>query len=288
MKKKIDQDKLVWKSEYSIGHFRTDNEHMKLFNIAKKALNAKKKNGEDVKELRAIVHSLYEYIGSHFRSEEAYMREIVYPDYEKHKAIHKELLDTLHQFVQTLNELSIDQIEIQLYEFIENYFISHIVDEDKRIEYWNKSLSRLRKSTKWLKAYETGNEMFDNEHKELFDILNKAFEDVEDEKREQKIKDVLTILYDFMKKHFKEEEDYMKEIKYPQMKDHVRLHHEIIEGCNELVLQVNDMEDSLFEKELAKIIDEYITAHMLNEDKKIIEWENLQKEEEEKKELEEV
>ncbi|RLA83155.1 MAG: hemerythrin family non-heme iron protein, partial [Epsilonproteobacteria bacterium] len=40
MKIKIDQNKLVWKSEYSIGDYKTDNEHIKLFEIAKKALNA--------------------------------------------------------------------------------------------------------------------------------------------------------------------------------------------------------------------------------------------------------
>ncbi len=273
MKKKMDHNKLVWKSEYSIGHYKTDIEHMKLFEIAKKALQAKKKNQKDKGELKKIIKSLYEYIGSHFKNEEFYMSEILYPDLQRHKEIHKYLLDTLHEFIHTLNDLTLDEIEIQLFSFIEEYFIRHIVDEDKRIEFWNKSLKRLRKSTRWLKSYETGNALIDDGHKELFEILNKAFKEVDDEKREQKIKDVLNHLYYFMKSYFKEEELYMKEISYPDYQTHIELHNEIIAHCNELVLEVNRMEDSIFEKELAKLIDIILVEHMLKEDSKLVLWE---------------
>ncbi len=220
MKIKIDQNKLVWKSEYSIGNYKIDNEHIKLFEIAKKALNAKKKNKKNIKELKVILKSLYEYVATHFKHEESFMNEVKYPDLQKHKKIHKKILDNLHDFVQTLNELSVEEIEIQIYKFIEDYFIGHILHVDKKIELWNKSLPKLRKSTNWIKEYETGNQQIDEEHKELFDILNKAFEEVDDEEREQKIKDVLKHLYDFMKIHFKVEEKYMMDIDYPDFEAH--------------------------------------------------------------------
>ena len=274
MKKKIDQNRLIWKSEFSIGNYRIDNEHIKLFEIAKKALNAKKNNTEDVEKLKSIIWSLYEYIGTHFKNEEKFMLEIEYPDLPRHKTIHKTLLDNLHQFIQTLNELTIDEIEKQLYDFIEDYFIRHIVKEDKRIEIWNLSLKRLRKSTYWLKSYETGNEQIDAEHKEMFEILNDAFEEVEEDQKEAKIKKVLKRLYDFLKIHFKEEEAYMRDIDYPQYEDHLDLHNEIINECNTLLERINDMEDALFERELAKIIDRDIIEHILLEDKKIVFWEN--------------
>jgi hemerythrin len=274
MKKKIDQNKLIWKSEFSIGNYRIDNEHIKLFEIAKKALNTKKNNTEDVQKLKSIIKSLYEYIGTHFKNEETFMAEIEYPDLPRHKTIHKTLLENLHQFIQTLNDLTIDEIEKQLYDFIEDYFIKHILKEDKRIEIWNLSLKRLRKSTYWLKSYETGNKQIDEEHKEMFEILNDAFLEVEDEHKEEKIKKVLKRLYDFIKTHFKEEEAYMKNIDYPQYKEHLELHSEIIIECNNLLERINDMKDSLFERELAKIIDRDIITHILQEDKKIVYWEN--------------
>ncbi len=274
MKKVIDQNKLIWKSEYSIGNYKIDNEHIKLFEIAKKALNAKKNNTEDVEKLKSIIRSLYEYIGTHFKNEEIFMAEIEYPDLPRHKIIHKTLLDNLHQFIHTLNELSIDEIEKQLYDFIEDYFIRHIVKEDKRIEIWNLSLKRLRKSTFWLKAYETGNKQIDDEHKEMFEILNDAFEEVEEEEKENKNKKVLKRLYDFMKIHFKEEEAFMRNIEYPEYKHHLSLHNEIIQECNNLLERINEMKDALFERELAKIIDRDIIQHILQEDKKIVLWDN--------------
>ena len=277
MKKMIDQNKLIWKSEFSIGNYRIDNEHIKLFEIAKKALNAKKNNTEDVEKLKSIIRSLYEYIGTHFKNEEIFMAEIEYPDLPRHKTIHKTLLDNLHQFIQTLNSLTIDEIQKQLYDFIEDYFIKHILKEDKRIEIWNLSLKRLRKSTYWLKSYETGNHKIDEEHKEMFEILNDAFEEVEEEQKEAKIKKVLKRLYDFIKIHFKEEEAFMRSIEYPEYKHHLDLHSEIIKECNNLLERINDMEDSLFERELAKIIDRDIIKHILQEDKKIVFWANQQK-----------
>lgn len=279
MKKKIDPDNLAWKSEYSIGHYRTDSEHMKLFTLARKAFSiSQKENSEDhLEELRGIVRSLYEYVGTHFKNEEKYMKSIDYPDLKRHRSIHKDMLDTLHSFVQTLNDLTLDEIQETLYEFIEKYFIQHIVDEDKRIDFWSKSLKRLRKSSGWKKYYKTGNKEMDEEHKEMFEILDKAFEEVEDDQRDQKIKDVLNDLYDYMKVHFKSEEHYMKDIEYPEYEEHKKLHNDIVKSCNELLGEINNMEASLFEKELAKMIDIHIINHILEEDKKIIHWYNVNK-----------
>ena len=274
MIKKVDPNNLIWKSEYNIGDMKTDNEHKNLFNIAKKALQIRTMNNDEaeVEQLKEIIRSLYNYVATHFKNEERYMYMINYPDLPRHKVIHKDMLSTLHGFVQTLNDLSMDEIEKELYNFIEAYFIRHIVDEDKRIEFWNKSLNKLRKSSDWKDEYLVGNSLLDHEHKELFAIANDAFYEVGDNEREKKIKNVLNHLYKYMKTHFKHEEDYMQEIGYPEYEDHKKLHKEIIDECNELIKDINSMDNTLFEKELAKIIDEHIVEHIVNDDKKIVQW----------------
>lgn len=274
MNKRVDPNNLIWKSEYNIGDLKIDNEHKNLFNIAKKALQVRTIHNDkaEIVELKSIIHSLYDYVATHFKNEERYMYMINYPDLARHKKIHVQMLNTLHGFVKTLNDLSIDEIENQLYNFIEAYFIRHIVDEDKRIEYWNKSLKRLRKSSDWKDEYLVGNDQLDNEHKELFAIANDAFYEVGDKDREKKIKTVLSHLYAYMKKHFKHEEEYMQEINYPFYEEHKKLHQEIIDDCNDLIRDINSIEGTLFEKELAKIIDEHIISHIINDDKKIVLW----------------
>ena len=274
MHEKIDINNLIWKSDYNIGDLRTDSEHMNLFNIAKKAflIQANVTTEEQAKELKKIIQSLFEYTATHFKNEERYMYMINYPDLQRHKDIHKHMLSKLNDFVQEINTLSIDMIKAKLCAFIESYFITHIIEEDKRIEYWTKSLSKIRKHTEWKKQFTVGDERLDKEHQELFDIVNEAYTEVKDNQRTKKIKSVLSHLYKYMKEHFKHEEEYMKEISYPYFKEHKELHGEIIKDVNEFVYEINSIETSLFEKELARIIDNHVIEHILVEDKKFFHW----------------
>lgn len=275
IKRKIDPNNLIWKSEYDVGSFRVDMEHQSLFKLAKKALQVRtmENDEKEIEELKNIIKSLYKYVDEHFENEEKYMRSIEYPELKKHQEIHHEMLITLHSFVQSLNDLDIDDIEVGLYEFIEKYFIHHIVDEDMQIGLWVNSLSNIRKTGKWKKEYETGNYQIDLEHKKMFEILDEAFSETDDKKREAKIKTVLHHLYDFMKKHFKSEESHMRHISYPNYQEHKDIHNQIVQECNELLLSINETDQKLFEKKLALFIDEHIIQHMLKEDKQIVEFE---------------
>jgi len=163
--------------------------------------------------------------------------------------------------------------------WINDYFVRHIVLEDKKIQLWNTSLEDLKRNFGWKEIYSVGNVEIDKEHKQLFDIAQEAFTQVESSQRNIKIKEVLTELYTYMKTHFKHEEKFMQEMKYPLVEEHKILHHHIIEKINTFVKQLPNMEESLFEKELAKIIDIALVHHIIQEDRKIIAWSksNLQK-----------
>jgi hemerythrin len=64
----------------------------------------------------------------------------------------------------------------------------------------------------------------------------------------------------------------MEEMKYPFLEEHKTLHFNIIEKINTFVKQLPTMDESLFEKELAKIIDIALVHHIIQEDRKIISW----------------
>lgn len=287
IKRKINPDHLIWKTEYNIGSFRVDREHQGLFKLAKKALKVRtlENDKEETKELREIIESLYEYTAKHFKSEEKYMIEVEYPEFKRHQEIHKDMLVQLYNFTQAIHNLEIDEIELQLYKFIEDYFIHHIVDEDMQIGLWVNSLHTIRTHKGWKKEYVTGSRKIDDEHKEMFKILDEAFIEVDDENRETKIKTTLHHLYDFMKQHFKSEESFMKKINYPEYDTHKDIHNQIVKEANELLLSINKTDEKLFEKKLALFIDEHIITHMIKEDKKIVEYELIAKEKEHKEEL---
>ena len=130
----------------------------------------------------------------------------------------------------------------------------------------------MKKNFGWKEIYNVGNSSIDTEHKKLFDIAQEAFIEVEPSQRSAKIREVLTDLYTYMKSHFKHEEKFMEEINYPKFKEHKILHHDIIEKINTFVKQIPIIDESLFEKELAKIIDIALVHHIIQEDRKITAW----------------
>lgn len=270
----LNSNAIIWKSEYNISNFKIDKEHQKLFTIAREAMNVSKlKDDKEVKnKLKEIITKLFDYVGTHFSNEQKYMEEIDYPELGNHKILHKTMLDMLTTLISELNKLELADIEKLLFNFIEEYFIKHIVLEDKKIQLWNTSLEDLKKNFGWKEIYSVGNAEIDREHKKLFDIAQDAFIEVEESQRNAKIKEVLTELYTYMKTHFKHEEKFMQEINYPAIEEHKVLHHNIIEKINTFVKKLPTMNESLFEKELAKIIDIALVHHIIQEDRKIIAW----------------
>jgi hemerythrin len=201
------------------------------------------------------------------------MQEVKYPEIKRHKILHKNILDMLTKLISKLNNMEFKDIEKSLYNFIEEYFIKHIILEDKKISLWNCSLEDLKHHSAWKEIYSVNNSIIDKEHKQLFDIAQEAFIPVEGKDKTKKIKAILTDLYDYMKIHFAHEEKFMSEINYPKLDEHKKLHKEIILKINEFVKQLPTMEINDFEKQLAKIIDISLIQHIIKEDKKIIIWE---------------
>ena len=137
----LNTDNIIWKSEYNINDFKIDKEHQKLFTIAREAMNISKlKDDEKVTDkLKDIITKLFDYVGTHFTNEQKYMESVDYPELENHKFLHKNMLMMLTTLISELNKMELKDIEKSLFNFIEEYFIRHIVLEDKKIQLWNTS-----------------------------------------------------------------------------------------------------------------------------------------------------
>ena len=270
-------ENIIWKSEYNIGNLKIDQEHQKLFSIARKTLSVVKLNNDEqeIGKIKELITELFTYVGTHFSNEQKYMKEVKYPELENHILLHKNLLDMLTNLISKLNSMNLKEIEQSLYSFIEEYFIRHIILEDKKINLWNCSLEDLKSHSGWKDIYSVNNEIIDKEHKELFNIAQEAFAYVEEKDKTKKIKEIVTDLYDYMKTHFSHEEKFMQDINYPKSEEHKKLHREIILKINEFVKQLPTMNISDFEKELSKIIDISLVHHIIQEDRKIIAWERM-------------
>lgn len=192
----INFETIIWKSEYNIGNFKIDNEHQHLFIIAKKAMNVMGKNDKETfEELKEIIKSLFTYVSTHFKNEEEHMRLIKYSDINRHKKLHKNIISMLSSLIEELNALEQSEIRKRVYAFINEYFVKHIICEDKKIQLHEIPLEKLRDSFGWKDIYKVENETIDSEHKQLFEIASSAFEVVNNEKRGEKVKTIIIELY---------------------------------------------------------------------------------------------
>lgn len=121
----------------------------------------------------------------------------------------------------------------------------------------------------WRSDYKVFDEMIDKEHKELFDISLKAL-DYHGTDIKTHVKLTITELYEYMKKHFENEEKYMQEIGYINFEEHKILHEKIINQMNEFLKSLPKLKIVDFEKKLIEYMDIWLINHILYEDRKII------------------
>ena len=69
------------------------------------------------------------------------MQEINYPQFEIHKDIHNNIVNTINDFIKELPTLSADSFEKELARLIDTTIINHIIQEDKKIIIWVKANS---------------------------------------------------------------------------------------------------------------------------------------------------
>jgi hemerythrin len=114
---------LNWSDSYNSGIPEVDVQHQRFL-----ALVQKLHNEEDESKQATLLKELYRYAVFHFSSEEELMRVYSYPDTEKQKERHKDLLMEFSSFVNTVT--SSPNKEKFLY-FLVKWFVDHTTGEDK-------------------------------------------------------------------------------------------------------------------------------------------------------------
>ena len=278
---------LNWNDAYSLGSNKIDKEHKHLFHIAGKAfgvVNPDKK----LEKIRTILKELIEYTKTHFDNEEKFMKSISYPELDTHHQAHQKIIISMKNFTKKLPAMSIIEIEKELAHLIEIWFIHHIIYIDKKISQWQLTNDIPDFTFAWQNSYKVEHSIIDAQHQELFNIASEAFKKVPNEDKMKKIKDTLNKLFDYFKKHFHDEEMYMKEIKYDKLEEHIKIHQDIIENLNNFIKKTPSMQIEEIEDELKEFIESSLVVHILNEDKKISNWVQYLKDLKEARELREM
>ncbi len=123
-------EKMVWSNTFSVGVEKLDDQHKKMIHTINKLIENPDSsvNSEIVSE---VLNELRQYASEHFELEEMILEEIGYPDFERHKAEHKEFRVKLVAFCSATTA-HINDVPFILFNFLNEWLVNHILQDDMK------------------------------------------------------------------------------------------------------------------------------------------------------------
>ena len=257
-----------------IGVDQIDEEHRGLFKLIGEIQDLLQNEFIDDKYDKTcdMLKSLENYAEEHFRHEEEYMEKINHPELELQRKQHLEFCEKIDEMDATVGGHDQQEFLDELLQYLVRWLYRHIIGSDLMI-------GKMKPLDEWKKAsctftdeYLTGIEIIDEEHKELFRIIEEVHEVIADDARGDKYDEITGLLEElrnYTKSHFKDEEEYMESIRYEGLEAQ-RVAHELF--CNRLDEMDLDEIDAHQEETLEELIAfllEWLVTHIMQMDKKI-------------------
>lgn len=258
-----------------IGVEKLDNEHRELFRIINEAMRLL---GNEFKEdkyddIVQILNELKDYTEYHFRHEEKYMEEINHPELLLQKRQHMEFTTKINELDAIVDFREQHEVLEELLKYLVTWLYRHIIGSDIMIgkmmpmEQWEKQPQFV-----FSDEYYTGIEFVDNEHKELFRIIEDVNQVIMNDYVHDKYDEIVRLLEElknYTQYHFNDEEEYMVKIGYEGLGAQKKAHDAFINRLEELDLEEIDDNQQQTLEELMEFLTSWLVNHILHMDKKI-------------------
>ena len=283
-----------------------DDEHAKLFKMVNDAI-AMSNELEDITPVaNSLIANLRDYAATHFAHEESYMESIHDPELALQRKEHAAFTKKVNEF--TLDTSSNEAAKNSFNEcisYLVRWLYHHILSNDMMIgkmptitintiaasdsannsnNYNNESGTDTDNSSDtnsmfaFSDKYKTGIELVDNEHRKLFEIINETYDLIHDDfafDKYDQIVSLLNQLREYTEFHFKDEEELMERIGYPELESQKHAHSAFIAKLVEIDIQDLDAMDDNQQQYLLDLVNFLVTwlsNHILGADKKIGEF----------------
>ncbi len=125
----------AWDDKFSVHNEVIDDQHKKLFDLARQAYICANKNiTKD--EMKGLLTEFFIYMKEHFADEELYMQQIGYPYLNEHSGIHKDIVASMSGLIR--NTKNINELKENLVLIAEKWLLDHILQCDLKIEEWRR------------------------------------------------------------------------------------------------------------------------------------------------------
>ncbi|EGK7485089.1 hemerythrin family protein [Campylobacter sp. LMG 7929] len=119
----------------------------------------------------------------------------------------------------------------------------------------------------WNEKFSIENADIDLQHQTLFALAEKTANLLNRHIYKAEVKELLGDFFDYMRTHFKDEEDYMYSINYPYLSEHKAMHKKIIKDMSVLLSECSSTND--LKEKLYKIVSVWLLEHIVEHDMRI-------------------
>ena len=129
---------IKWEEKYSVGLSIIDEEHKELIRIMNAAIEAKQHN-DNIDEISKLLKQLTVYTLKHFSTEESYMVEFNYPEFQYHKEEHHDFSNKVIEYCNRVIEGDC-HVANEILEYLKTWLVKHFQEADKKsTEHFNKN-----------------------------------------------------------------------------------------------------------------------------------------------------
>ncbi len=121
-----------WSPKFATGNEDIDYQHQALFDKANSLYDMVNSGAEMRLGVEIILEQLIEYTDYHFKTEEKFMTDSHYADFEQHKAMHDALRKQVIDF-QTKFKSGDADLSQELITFLKSWLTSHIQQTDTKL-----------------------------------------------------------------------------------------------------------------------------------------------------------
>jgi hemerythrin len=139
-------------------------------------------------------------------------------------------------------------------------------EQSKYYTYLNKE-AFLMTYVSWDNSLSVNNKDIDNQHKKLFELINKLHYSLKDGHGDTVLKPVLIELVEYVKVHFSKEEKYLEEQSYSELEKHKQEHKKYINEIKTFLIKYNG-KTPLLARELLLFLGKWAREHIKDEDLK--------------------
>ncbi len=117
---------ITWKDYYSVNNPALDAEHQQIIACINE-LHEAMQGAADSSTTRRVLDKLVQYTRTHFEHEEKFLRDVGFPNYDAHKALH----DNMRQRTLSLRTHLTLVTARDVLVFLKDWWLEHIQGEDK-------------------------------------------------------------------------------------------------------------------------------------------------------------